>query len=234
MELKINDRKIFEDFETERAEKMHSLCSDSYYSEKKFIAIINSLGRKEANITKALEYAKTLNFSKNSLKSSYLSHPLRLASFLIEMEPTIASDHIVIALLHNVPETTEISIAELEKIFGKNVATGIDTLVVDRKVSFPSIEESYYKAIFEQGKSLVLIKLLDKIDNLFVLCLNADDEIRKNYIIEVREKLLPFAFKYNKQLGEYLDELLNLTVKLGFSEKLKKQLTEYQQSIKTS
>ncbi len=232
MELVINDCRIFESFEDERAEKMTSLCSDSSYSEKQFLETLNLFDRKEPVIAKALEYAKNLDFSNNHLKSSYLSHPLRLASFLIEIQPTIKADYIVIALLHNVPETTNITAEEIRTVFGDTVADGIRALVVDRKVPFSSIEEPYYKGIFKKGEALVLVKLLDKIDNLFVLGLNPENEVRTNYIIEIREKLLPFAFDYNPQLGAYLDELLTETLNLGFSEKLKKRLVEYQQSLK--
>ena len=185
MELIINDTIVFKNFEAERAEKMTSLCSDSIHTEKQFLDLLKFFGRKEQTIFAALDYAKSLDFSKNHLKSSYLSHPLRIASFLIRLKPDIHSDYIAIALLHNVPETTEISIEELKNIFNDVISTGIDTLVVDRNVPFPSIQKSYYESIFSKGTSLVLVKLIDKIDNLFVLGLNPDDEVRKNYIDEI-------------------------------------------------
>lgn len=232
MELIIGNRKIFGDFETERAKKMTSLCSDSSITEKDFIQTLNAYNRNDPAIHKALEYAKTLDFSKNHLKSSYLSHPLRLATFLVQTAPTVSTDHIIIALLHNVPETTEITSGELKKVFGETVGAGIETLVVDRKAVFPEIQENYYKAIFEKGASLVLVKLLDKLDNLFVLCLNPDDVVRRDYITEIRKELLPFAFDYNNNLGTYLDALLTAASELGYSEKLRKQLTDYQQSNK--
>src|SRR5690606_2606385 len=108
-----NNKTIFDSFEEEREEKMKSLCSDSIYSENIFLKNLNIYNRVEAEITGALNYAKGLNFSKNPLKSSYLSHPLRLASFLLQFEPTIPTNYIIIALLHNVPETTDISINEI-------------------------------------------------------------------------------------------------------------------------
>lgn len=231
MELIINNHTVLKKIKIERAEKMTSLCSPLSYSEKQFLDLLTFFGRKESNIIKALDYAKSLDFSKNHLKSSYLSHPLRLASFLIKINPSIDADYIVISLLHNIPETTEITVEDLKNSFGEKVADCIKTLVLDRNVSFPTIEESYYKEIFARGSSLILVKLFDKIDNLFVLCLNPDDEVRKNYIIEVRKKLLPFVYDYNLQLGEYLDELLKTTLNLGYSEKLKKKLIEYQQSL---
>lgn len=231
MEVKINDRIILKSFEEERDEKMTSLCSDSSHTEKKFLELLIHFNRKEDDILKALEYAKSLDFSKNHLKSSYLSHPLRVASYLIKMDPAIHSDYIVIALLHNVPETTDITSDELKKTFGEHIAKGISTLVVDRAVPFPSIQRSYYDDVFSEGTSLVLIKLLDKIDNLFVLCLNPNDEIRKDYIQEIREELLPFAMNFYNDLGKYLHSLLTITEELGFSEKLKQELTAYQKSL---
>lgn len=231
MNLTINDTLIFKDFETERAEKMDSLCSDSSITEKKFQELLSSFGRTEQEIQDALTYAKGLDFSKNHLKSSYLSHPIRLASYVLKVNPKISAEYIVIALLHNVPETTEITVDELEKKFGATVASGIDTLVIDRAAHFPSIQDSYYKAIFAKGKELVLVKLLDKIDNLFVLGLNPDDEVRKNYLEEIRKELLPFTLKVNQAMGEYLDALITETTKLGYSEELRQRLTAYQKSL---
>ncbi len=222
---------IFKDFDSERAEKMTSLCSDSSLTEKQFLDLLSQYNREEQNILDALQYAKNLDFSKNHLKSSYLSHPLRLASYLLKVKPDIHSDYIVIALLHNVPETTEITIEELKNSFNELISSGIDTLVIDRKAHFPSIQKSYYKAIFNKGTSLVLVKLLDKIDNLFVLGLNPDDQVRTNYIEEIREELLPFPSDYNLSLGKYLDALLIETTKLGYSEKLRERLTTYQKSL---
>jgi len=231
MEFVINDRIVFEDFEMERAEKMKSLCSDSAYAEKQLIDVLKLFDRKEPVINKALDYAKSLDFSNSHLKSGYLSHPLRLAASLVKIDPAIDPDYIVVALLHNVPETTNITIDKLKGLFGENVANAIETLVVDRKAGFSSIQKSYYQKIFDVGSKLVLIKLLDKMDNLFVLGLNPDDEVRKNYIMEVREELLPFAYDYNPSLGKYLDELLKTTMDLGYTEKLKKRLLAYQQSV---
>lgn len=231
MELVINNTPIFKNIDAERAEKMTSLCSDSSYTEKQFLELLTLHNRKEKNILDALNYAKNLNFSKNHLKSSYLSHPLRLASYLIKIIPDIHSDYIVIALLHNVPETTEITVEELKNNFNETISSGIDTLVIDRTAHFPTIQKSYYKAIFSKGTSLIMVKLIDKIDNLFVLGLNPDDGVRTNYIQEIREELLPFASNFNLSLGKYLDELLTETVQLGYSDKLKQQLVAYQKTI---
>ncbi|CAN5487436.1 hypothetical protein BH10BAC1_BH10BAC1_13560 [soil metagenome] len=232
MNLILNNIKILEDFETERSKKMTSLCSDSSHSEEIFFSVLASYNRTEPEIKKALDYAKTLDFSKNHLKSSYLSHPLRLATILVQVCPNIHSDYIVIALLHNVPETTEITSKELNKLFGDKVGSGIEALVVDRKVNFSTVQESYYKAIFDAGESLTLVKLIDKVDNLFVLALNADNEVRADYITEIRVKLIPFALQYNQQLGIYLDYLLTANTELGFSQELKNQLTAYQETKK--
>ena len=231
MEFTLNNTLIFKSNEAERAEKMSSLCSESAQTEKQFLELLALHNRKEKNILEALNYAKNLNFSKNHLKSSYLSHPLRLASYLIKIIPDIHSDYIVIALLHNVPETTEITIEELKTTFNETISSGIDTLVIDRAAHFPSIQKNYYKAIFSKGTALIMVKLIDKIDNLFVLGLNPDDEVRKNYIQEIREELLPFASNYNPLLGKYLDELLTETAQLGYCDELKQQLVAYQKTI---
>ncbi len=67
-------------------------------------------------------------------------------------------------------------------------------------------------------------------DNLFVLGLNADDNVRTEYLAEIKKELLGFARSYNNGLGNYLEELLIFVHKDGFLTELKAQLTSYQQA----
>jgi len=233
MELVVDKRRIFGDIAEEREEKMKSLCSVSAETERKLREALLRYKRTEKELFAALDYAKSLDFSKSSLKSTYLSHPMRVAMFLLELRPSASTAELITALLHNVPETTAVTTSELGRLFGEEVARGIGALLVDRKAVFASICESYYKKIEALGEAAMLTKLLDKMDNLFVLCLNPDEAVRRDYIAEVRERLLPFAARYNAGLGEYLRALLDDAAKTGFSGSLKDRLNIYQEKQKT-
>ncbi len=233
MELSLKGRKVFRSVGEERESKMKSLCAPALDTERIFFEDLRRFGRSEKEIFEALDYAKTLDFSKSSLRASYLSHPIRVADFLLRLNPSIGTEALVTALLHNVPETTSVSLVEIEKKFGPKVSSGIGVLLVDRKVPFASIQEDYYAGLESAGEGTMLIKLLDKMDNLFVLCLNPDDKVRQEYIAEIRKQLLPFARRYVASLGAYLNELLGDASCMGFSRELKDQLETYQQHQKT-
>lgn len=230
MELSVGSHKVFGSIADERGMKMASLCGPASETEGLFLEDLKKFGRAESEVTRALDYAKTLDFSKSALRSSYLSHPIRVADFLLRVDPSVDSTALVTAILHNVPETTSVPLADLERSFGKPVSSGVGTLLVDRKVSFSAIQKAYYARLKAAGKEIMLIKLLDKIDNLFVLCLNPDEAVRRDYIAEVREELLPFARGATRGLGDYLEELLEDASRMGFSQGLKDRLSAYQET----
>jgi (p)ppGpp synthase/HD superfamily hydrolase len=230
MKLEIGGRKIFDSIASERENKIISLCQASEFSEARFRRALKQYGRSNDILFQALDFAKSLNFSKSSLKSSYLSHPIRVGTFLLEIDPAIEDDYLVTSVLHNVPEVSDVTIAALDEKFGKNVSDNIRTLLVNRKAVFAEIEERYYHAIFAAGEKLMLVKLLDKMDNLFVLCLNPNDEARNAYLEEIRRVLLPFALRFNKDLGNYLLHLIDDATATAFSADLKKRLDSYQKS----
>lgn len=233
MQLVIDQRPVFGPIEEERREKMKSLCSPSQLTEKRFLEGLALHRRRENVLGTALDYAKSLDFSKSALRSSYLSHPLRVALFLLGLDPAVDVSYLVVALLHNVPETSQAGLADIERHFGAGVAQDVRTLLVDRTVPFAGIREDYYEKIFDAGAELTSIKLLDKMDNLFVLCLNPNEAVRHDYIAEVREMLLPFARHFHGGLGDYLTELLCDAERTGFSRELKDELSEYQKKQKT-
>jgi (p)ppGpp synthase/HD superfamily hydrolase len=235
MKLQIGGRKVFGTVEEERAGKMASLTSDAVVSERLFLDALGA-ARLPGPIETALEFAKSLDFSKSSLRSSYLSHPLRVATFLLKIAPRSSADHVITALLHNVPETTDVKHDELERRFGKTAADGIRALCVDRAAQAAGKDaylDGYYRRIHAAGDTVALIKLLDKMDNLFVLCLNPDDAVRADYMVEIRARLLPFAVRLDAGLGAYLSELVDDAEHAGFSADLKSRLEAHLRSQKS-
>jgi (p)ppGpp synthase/HD superfamily hydrolase len=233
MELRAGGVLVFGPIEDERAEKMLSLTSEAAYSERRFLEAL-APSRPKERISEALVFAKSLNFSNSSLKSSYLSHPFRVAMFLAKIQPDASDAALTAALLHNVLETTTLKIDAVTGPFGAEVGGIIETLTVDRSRPFLEIENEYYRRIEAAGPVVQLIKLLDKMDNLFVLCLNANAPIRAGYTAEIRARLLPFASAFLPGLGQYLSSLLDDADRLGFSPDLKQKLNQYQQAQKES
>ncbi|MCI0611590.1 HD domain-containing protein, partial [bacterium] len=103
----------------------------------------------------------------------YILHPLAVAQIVAE-DIGLDSTAVVAALLHDVVEDTHVRLEEIEKIFGKKIASIVDGLT---KIS----------GVFEQGSSaqaenfrkmlltlsddvrVILIKLADRLNNMRTL-----------------------------------------------------------------
>lgn len=103
----------------------------------------------------------------------YLSHPLEVAQMLSEMK--LDSVTLAAGLLHDVLEDTEVSAADLEKDFGKEIADLVEGVTKISRVQEVSPEirqaESIRKIILAMTDDLrvIFIKLADRVHNLKTL-----------------------------------------------------------------
>ena len=109
----------------------------------------------------------------------YILHPLRL---LIKAK---SNEERIIAILHDVIEKSNISLADLKnKGFDQNIISSIDSLSRRRNESY--IE--YIKRLM-QNKISVKIKLLDLADNIKIHSENNDNGIYDSKIIQYKNAL---------------------------------------------
>jgi GTP pyrophosphokinase len=149
-------------------------------------------------VEKAYEWAA--RFHEGQLRKSgepYLSHPIEVAYILAQMKldlPTIAA-----GLLHDVVEDSQISIEDIKKEFGEEVAFIVDG--VTKLKSFPgSVDkfskqaESLRKIILAMSKDLrvILVKLADRLHNMRTLEYQADHK-RQKIARETLEIYAPLA-----------------------------------------
>jgi len=114
----------------------------------------------------------------------YVSHPVAVAYYLatLQMDPeTIAA-----ALLHDVPEDTDITVVELEKRFGREVARLVDGVTKLSKFgSARSMEEQQAENIrkmflaMAEDVRVVIIKLADRLHNMRTLQFLPEDKQRR-------------------------------------------------------
>ncbi len=103
----------------------------------------------------------------------YIFHPIAVAQICAE-EIGLGTTSIVCALLHDVVEDTEMSIVDIEKIFGKKVATIIDGLTkISGVFEYGSSQqaENFRKMLLTLSDDIrvILIKLADRLHNMRTL-----------------------------------------------------------------
>jgi GTP pyrophosphokinase len=100
----------------------------------------------------------------------YLSHPLEVAGILAKMRMDVTT--IVAGLLHDVPEDTGTSIADIEARFGRDVAELVEGVTKIGKMAFSTkVEreaENFRKMVLAMAKDIrvILIKLADRLHNM--------------------------------------------------------------------
>lgn len=122
-----------------------------------------------------LAYDYAANAHQNQVRMSgdpYIVHPLATAQKLAELNLDIPT--VIAGLLHDVPEETEVTIEQIEKNFGKEIANLIDGITKLGKIKYRGIEryaENLRKMFVAMSDDIrvIFIKFADRIHNLKTL-----------------------------------------------------------------
>ena len=127
-----------------------------------------------AIVDKAYRFAEVAH--RNQLRNSgedYILHPLEVAQILVELE--MDETTIAAALLHDVVEDTQYTLADIEKEFGPEIALLVDGVTKLGRIEYKSkVEqqvENLRKMFLAMAKDIrvILIKLADRLHNMRTL-----------------------------------------------------------------
>lgn len=115
---------------------------------------------------------------KRKSGEDYITHPLHVASLLIDWKLDI--DSVIAGVLHDVVEDTGVTLSEIEEAFGEDVAFLVDGVTKVGKVRSgmrsieeyrPETRENLSKLLIAVGQDLrvIIIKLADRLHNLQTL-----------------------------------------------------------------
>ena len=90
------------------------------------------------------------------------------------------------ALLHDVIEDTSVNYDEVKVSFGQNVADGVQALSKNDKLPFPQQMADSLNRILEQSPEVRIVKMADRIDNLYLPALYWTSAKRQYYQDEAR------------------------------------------------
>lgn len=127
-----------------------------------------------AIVEKAYQFAEKAH--RGQLRNSgedYIQHPLEVAQILVELEMDEAT--IAAALLHDVVEDTSLTLGDIEKEFGSEIALLVDGVTKLGRIEYKSkVEqqvENLRKMFLAMAKDIrvILIKLADRLHNMRTL-----------------------------------------------------------------
>ena len=144
----------------------------------------------------------------------FVSHAVEVATILATFG--VDTDSLVSGLVHDVVEDTSVSVLDIEKRFGRNVATIVDGVTKISRVEFRSNTEqqveNYRKLLLSMARDarVILVKLADRLHNMRTL--DALKEGRQRRIaLETREIYAPLAHRLGMAAIRW--ELEDLTFK---------------------
>jgi GTP pyrophosphokinase len=125
-------------------------------------------------IEKAFFFAEAAHRGqKRSSGEPYITHPTEVAVSLAEMHLDLAT--VITGLLHDTVEDTGVTLEQIEKDFGKDVAELVDGVTKLSKITFRTTEEkqaeNFRKMIIAMAKDIrvILVKLADRLNNMRTL-----------------------------------------------------------------
>jgi len=170
------------------------------------------------------QFIKYFNFLKNldylhHNDHTYFSHPLRVAcmAFNLTKFTKFSKDLIILSLFHNIIETSKYKKKFLQKYLGKKITKQIQILTVNRKKQWNiAYKKRYYQRINQDIKNTRIVKIIDKLDNLFIIGLCKSKLIRTRYISEIEKFIIPMVKKDIPELESYFKGLIKQSYKLGY------------------
>ena len=155
---------------------------------KKYLPDVN-----QKRIREAFEFAQ--NQHKDQKRTSgekYIFHPLAVAGILLDFSPD--EDTIIASLLHDITEDCDITIDDIKKKFGLNVAMLVDGMEKLSHIQAKGLERqvgSLRKMFLAMAKDIrvVLIKLADRLHNMQTLHFLREDKQKRI----AKETLLIYA-----------------------------------------
>jgi len=160
-------------------------------------------------ITKAFSTAADLHSgqSRDGSKEPYINHPLKVALILSDELKVRDVDMICAALLHDILQKGNNSdtdkLDQIKRNFGENVYNTVQTLTEHPSTNDNRQQslESYFQSISKSPKTLRVVELADRLDNVrfFKNAVKKDKAIR--YKEETQKYVVPIAEQTDESLA---------------------------------
>ncbi len=205
-------KNLLNNIEEERSRRLRGLEKPDPYAVALWQRAMDSLSdeKERQKVMGAYTFAKNIQYGHPGLESDiYFSHPIRVSAMSLIIDGSLRAESGILGLLHNALEVSHVSHEKLSCNFGSDIANQIRMLTVDRAVQWDKIYKTeYYRQIMISPRHVRIVKVVDKLDNLFLLGQNPDAKIRKMYLEEVEAFVLPIAAQTIPEIASYMSNLV--------------------------
>ncbi len=173
---------------------------------------------KQYDLSKIISaYEVAAKAHQNQVRSSgepYISHPVAVAFILLEFG--MDTDTICAALLHDVVEDTDMTLEELKKMFGQDVAMLVDGVTKLGKIPLYTKEEQQAENVrkillaMSQDIRVIIIKLADRLHNMRTLQYRPAHK-QRNTALETMNIYAPIAHRLGMRILK--DEIEDISFK---------------------
>jgi len=164
----------------------------------------------EAMLNRAYVYTvQKHGTQKRASGDPYFSHPVEVAGLMTELK--LDQETIVTALLHDTVEDTLATIAEVERLFGPDVARLVDGVTklskIETLTESERAAENLRKFILAMSEDLrvLLVKLADRLHNMRTLHFIKSEDKRRRIARETMDIYAPLAERVG--MYEYMREM---------------------------
>ena len=215
MELLLPIQTVLGPIDAEVGDKVSSALQPATHSKERFWQTCQKrFSRDElTRIQSALKFAEALpsrDPNHPSMKA-YFAHPVRVAEFVIRLSREPSCDTVSMGLIHNVFEVSGLEEKDLECAgFNSRLAEGIRLLTIDRSRQYDTnYLTTFYGDIERFGSDLMLVKCVDRLDNLLIFDLIERTDTIRLYLDLTEQFVIPMAKRLAPDLGDYLLLVLN-------------------------
>ena len=151
----------------------------------------------------------TLEYNHPGLTGAeYMRHPVRVARLALYYCEDVSADLLCLCLSHNILEVVDLSNYELTGSL-LSLREHLLCLLVDRSKEWEvGYKELYYSKV-ENSRITSAVKVIDKLDNLYLLDSNPNDQVKRRYLGEINRFVIPLAEKYVQKLLLDLKSITN-------------------------
>lgn len=210
---------LLDNIETERKRRLLGLNYPDPHSKILWEKVLSSTknNQDKTKLLIAYNFAKKIEYNHPGMNPDiYFAHPLRVASYSYLHSNSSNINLAIIGLIHNIFELSSLSKSNIGKIFDSSIVNQVKNLTVDRNLQFDvDYKKLYYSKILKGNYEARIVKIFDKIDNLFTLSLNPDKSVKKKYLEEIETYIIPMAKNDLPFMCDYIEKLVIFNHRIG-------------------